>query len=95
MQKVIVQVPMDKDLKERAEIASSDMGFSSLQEVVRVLLTKISKRELNLRVEEVEEITELSPAAERRFKKAIKDIKAGRNITKTKNIDELISFLNS
>lgn len=90
MQRVVVQVPMDKDLKEKAEIASSDMGFSSLQEVVRVLLTKVSKRELNLRVEEVEEVTYLSPAAEKRFKKAVEDIKTGRNITKTKSVDERV-----
>lgn len=86
---------MDKDLKERAELASSSMGFSSLQEVVRVLLTKVSKRELDLKFEETEEVTYLSPAAEKRFKKAVEDIKAGRNIIETKNVDELLSILNS
>ena len=85
MQRVILQVPMSRDLKESAQNASSDLGFSSLQEAIRVLLTKLSKKELSLKVEEVEEITHLSPAAERKFKKAVADIKAGRNITKTKN----------
>ena len=87
---------MSKDLKENAQSASSDLGFSSLQEAIRVLLTKLSKKELTLKVtEEVEEITHLSKAAERKFKKAVADIKAGRNITKTKNVDELLSLLRS
>jgi len=34
---------MTKYLKEQAEVVSSDMGFSSLQEAIRVLLTKLSK----------------------------------------------------
>ncbi len=95
MQRVIVQVPMSKDLKKNAEIASLDLGFSSLQEAIRVLLTKLSKKEFNLKVEEVEEITYLSKSAERKFKKALEDIKAERNITKTKNADELLQLLRS
>lgn len=95
MQRVVVQVPMSKELKDKAEIVSTDLGFSSIQETIRVLLTKLSKREFSLKVEEVEEITHLSAAAERRFKKAVADIKAGRNITKAENIDELLSLLNS
>ena len=95
MQRVIVQVPMTQELKEKVEIVSSDLGFSSIQEAIRVLLTKLSKREFSLKVEEVEEITYLSPAAERKFKRAVEDIKAGRNITKTKNINELLQFLHS
>ncbi len=95
MQRVIVQVPMPKKLKRNAEAVSADLGFSSLQEAIRVLLTKLSKKEFSLKVEEAEEITYLSPAAERKFKKAVVDIKAGRNVTKTKNIDELLRLLHS
>mgnify|MGYP001574864169 CR=1 FL=1 len=96
MQRVIVQVPMNKNLKEKAEIVVSDLGFSSIQEAIRVLLTKLSRREFTVKVEEeVEEIKHLSKAAERKFKKAVEDIKAGRNITKTKNIDQLLSLLRS
>ncbi len=96
MQRVIVQVPMSKELKEKSEIVSSELGFSSVQETIRVLLTKFSKREFSFKVEEnVEEITHLSPAAERKFKKAVEDIKAGKNITKTENVEELLTLLRS
>lgn len=97
MQRVIVQVPMTTDLKKSAEAVSCDLGFSSLQETIRVLLTKLSKKELRFQVTEEppEEIKYLSKAAEKKFKKAVADIKAGRNITKTKNTDELLSLLRS
>ena len=95
MQRVILQVPMSRELKEKAQSASSDLGFSSLQETIRVLLTKLSKRELTMSVEPVEEITHLSKTAEARFKKAVLDIKAGRNIYKPKNKDEFFELLRS
>lgn len=96
MQKVIVQVPMPKELKEKAEKVSIDYGFSSLQETIRVFLAKLSKQELTITLQEkTEEITDLSPAAEKRYKKALQDIKAGRNVTKTKNIDEFLQLLRS
>ena len=96
MQRVVLQVPMTDTLKKKAEAVSVDMGFSSLQEVIRVLLTRFAKKELTLRVEDnVEEVAYLSPAAEKRFKKAIEDIKAGRNITKTESVEELMTLLHS
>ena len=95
MQRVIVQVPMSQNLKNMAEAVTSDMGFSSLQEAIRVILTKLSKRQLALRIEEPEEITDLSPAAEKRFKKALADIKARKNIYKPKDKEEFFKMLRS
>lgn len=95
MQRIVVQVPMSQELKDKADIVSADLGFSSIQETIRVLLTKLSKREFNLKITEAEEITYLSPTAERKFKKAVADIKAGRNVTKTDNVNELLSLLNA
>lgn len=95
MQRVVVQVPMTPELKKNAEIASLDLGFSSLQEAIRVILTKLSKKELGIRIEETEEVIHLSKAAERRYKKAVEDIKAGRNIYKPKNKEEFFKMLRS
>lgn len=94
MQRIIVQVPMTKDLKDQAEAVSFEMGFSSLQEAIRILLTKLSKKEYRLKVEEVEQISDLSPAAERKFKKAIEDIKAGRVSPSFDNVEDAIAWLN-
>lgn len=93
-ERVILQVPLSKSLKEKAEAVSSDYGFSSLQEIIRILLQKISRRELTIRVQE-ERTTVLSPKAEKRYAKIINDIKAGKNVTKTHNLKELMAFLES
>ena len=94
MQRIILQVPMTKELKEKAETVSRDFGFSSLQETIRVLLTKLSKKELALRItDDTEYVEYLSPAAEKRYKKAVADIKAGRNIYKPKNKEEFFKLL--
>lgn len=79
MNRVILQVPMDKKLKEKAEIVSSDLGFSSLQETLRVLVTKLAKKELIFRVEEYPTI-QLSPKAIKKIEKALKDHKQGKTI---------------
>ena len=93
MQRGILQVPMSKELKEKAEAVSFDMGFSSLQETIRVLLAKLSKKELSVRIEEVEKVVHLSKAAERRYARITKDIKAGKNIYKPTNKDEFFKLL--
>lgn len=95
MNRVVVQVPMNKVLKEKAESVSAELGFSSLQEVIRVLLTKLSKKEFSFKVQEAEEITYLSKSAEKRFGKSIDDIKAGKNVYKPKNKKEFFDLLRS
>lgn len=86
---------MPKELRIKAEKASEEMGFSSLQEAVRIFLNKLSSREVDVTFREQfpAEYIELSPAAEKRYKKIKEDIEAGRNVTKTKNIDELMKLL--
>ncbi len=93
--RVILQVPMSKTLKERAEAVSADYGFSSLQEIIRVLLHKLAKRTLDISIQEVEEITHLSSAAQKRYKKAITDIKKGKDIYKPKDTEEFFKLLRS
>lgn len=86
---------MSKELKTKAEVASIDLGFSSLQEAIRVILTKMSKREFSLKIEETtEEITYLSKEAEKKFKKAIEDINTGKVSPAFDNADDAIAWLN-
>ncbi len=94
MNRVILQVPMSKELKEEAQKASSDLGFSSLQETIRVLLSKLSKRELTLTVQE-ERVVKLSPKAEKRYAKIEKDMKEGKNVYHASDVDDLIRQLES
>ena len=94
MDRVILQVPMSKTLRKQAETVAYDFGFSSLQEIIRVILTKLAKRELSLKITEAE-VIKLSPAAKRRYEKMTQDFKAGRNIYRAKNVEDLMRYLNS
>jgi len=91
MSRTILQVPMSKDLKVEAEKAALSMGFSSLQESVRLILTKLAKKELKVAIYE----ETLSPEAEARYEKIIKDIETGKNIVKTKDAKDFLKKLRS
>lgn len=95
MDRTILQIPVSKVLKNEAEAVSMDFGFSSLQEFIRLILKKIAKRELTISIGEIEEISSLTPFAEKRFKKALEDIKKDRNIVKPKNSEEFLKLLRS
>ncbi len=93
MDRIIVQVPMKKTLKAQAEAVARDQGFSSVQEAIRLFLTKFARREISVNVGYPDE--HLSPRAERRYAKIIGAIKAGKNVTKTENLDQLFAVLES
>jgi antitoxin component of RelBE/YafQ-DinJ toxin-antitoxin module len=82
---------MSKDLKNEAEKAAFAMGFSSLQESVRLILRKLANRELKVAIYE----EALSPEAEVRYEKIIKDIEAEKNIVKTKDVKDFLKKLRS
>jgi len=92
-QRIIMQVPLPKSLKVSSEAVARDMGFSSLQEAIRVFLRKLSSRELTFSFQEP--VERLSPKAERRYMKMLKEIKEGKGTTHTNNIKELMAFLDA
>lgn len=76
MAKTIIQVPVDRKLREEALTAASSLGFSSLQETIRVFLRKLASHELTLSFEEPP--VQLSPRAARRYDKMVRDIESGK-----------------
>ena len=78
MQRTVLQVPLPKELKISAKKAAQDAGFSSLQEVLRVFMKKFASKKIDLAFEE--EVTYLSPKAEKRYLKATEDFKKGKNV---------------
>lgn len=65
MQRVILQVPMSKELKEKTEAVSESFGFSSLQEMIRVVLTKLAQKEISFRVIATEDQSDLQSIEDR------------------------------
>lgn len=93
MNTVTLQVPISKKVRDEAANVAKDYGFSSLQEIIRVLLTKLSKRELSFTVSEEEEFVELSPAAAKRYAKMKEDFRLNRNVYHAKDVDDFLKQL--
>jgi antitoxin component of RelBE/YafQ-DinJ toxin-antitoxin module len=91
MSKTVLQVPVSKELKERAEEAASKQGFSSLQESVRIFLNELSQGNLKISFEPV---VRLTPKAENRYEELTKDIESGRNVESAGDVKNLMSKLN-
>ena len=80
MQRAVLQVPIDQQIKDDAERAAQAQGFSSLQEVVRVFLNKLAKKGIGVTFEES---VQLSRRAAKRYDKMTEDIEKGKVKTKT------------
>ncbi|OGV96148.1 hypothetical protein A2W24_05280 [Microgenomates group bacterium RBG_16_45_19] len=96
MNNTIVQVPVSKSLRDRAAAAASDLGFSSLQESIRIFMANLAKRQINITISPAKKIDEytLSPRAIRRYEKLIRDIESGEEPVYTANSpQELIDQL--
>lgn len=95
MDTITLQVPMSKTLRGEAEEVANSYGFSSLQDLIRLLLTKVAKRQLTINVVERFPAVKLSKKNERRYLKMEKDFEEGKNVYHAKNINEFFSQLNS
>lgn len=92
MQKITLQIPMDSKLKIDAEKAALEQGFSSLQELVRVILFKVAQKKIEVNFEET---IILSKKADKRYARAMKDFKEGKNVYTAKNADDFLRQLNA
>ena|SRR3989344_3544549 len=93
MDKSILQVPISKDLRLSAEQVALSEGFSSLQEYVRVLLKKISSREIAIYVGKVP-LVQLSDKASSVYTAVEKDYLEGKNIYSASSVNDLIDKIN-
>lgn len=89
----VLQIPIYKKIRDQASSKAEKMGFSSLQEVVRLFLNKIAAGEVDITFEPK---IALSPHNDNRYWKMINDIKTGKVKTKTfSNVNSLMGYLKS
>lgn len=91
MEKTVLQIPMSKSLRARAEKSALEQGFSSLQEIIRVFMSKLASKTIDVTFQET--IT-LSPQAEKRYEKMLKDFEKGKNVYYAKDVNDLMDQLN-
>jgi hypothetical protein len=89
----ILQIPINKSLRDEVETLVRDTGFSSLQEYLRVHLTQLKNSIIKITTEQ--KPIQLSPKAIARYNKISKDIISGKNITSANSVDELMQQLNA
>ena len=90
MQRTILQVPIAQNLRLNAEKAAHEQGFSSLQEIVRVFLSKLAANKVEVSLESIF----LSEKNEKRYSKMTKDFESEKNTHTAQNIDDLLMKLN-
>ncbi|MDO8570894.1 MAG: hypothetical protein Q7R97_04895 [Candidatus Daviesbacteria bacterium] len=92
MNSVTLQVPINKSVRDQATLRVEKMGFSSLQEIIRLFINKIAVGEVNLKFEEA---IQLSPKAIKRYDKMIDEIESGKaKLTTFTNVSDLMKHLN-
>ncbi|MCL4393118.1 hypothetical protein M1145_03170 [Patescibacteria group bacterium] len=90
MHKTALQIPVNKSLKDKAEIVALSKRFSSLQEFIRIFLVEASKDNIDI---SFGENTQLSNTAEKRYLKIDKDFKNNKNIYEATNAKDLMKQL--
>lgn len=83
---------MAKSLKRSAQEVANEYGFSSLQDLLRVILTKLSRREL---VVSIEAPIYLSKKNELRYEKMYQDFVKNTNVKDFSSVKELMKDLKS
>ncbi len=88
--RTILQVPLTSTLKSSATQVAHDQGFSSVQEVVRLLLTQYSQGSLTIKA--VENMY-ISKNNESRYEQMTKDFQEDKHTTSANSVDEILSQL--
>lgn len=92
MDTTILQVPIDKTLRNKAAMIATKMGFSSLQETIRVFLNQLAREEVRIAFEP--KVITLSVRNDKRYAKMVKEVKDGKVKTKSfSDINTLIDYL--
>ncbi|KKQ37312.1 MAG: hypothetical protein US54_C0038G0012 [Candidatus Roizmanbacteria bacterium GW2011_GWA2_37_7] len=91
MNTTILQIPMPKSLKKSAQEVANEYGFSSLQDFLRLILTKLSKRELVVSIGEA--TVQLSKENEARYAKMGNDFAQGKNVKDLSSVKDLMKDL--
>ena len=93
MNTTTIQVPVNKSIRDQAAMNIERMGFSSLQEVIRLFLNNVAKGTISVTFEQT---VKLSSANDKRYAKMIEEVESGRVKPKSfSDINSLMEYLQS
>lgn len=96
----VLQVRVPVELRTRSEIRAEELGFTSVQEAIRVFLSSFSIGKVrpgivsDVSLEGEGEFVELSNAARLRYKKTLDDLDRGKNSHDFSNPQQALAWLN-
>ena len=90
MNKTVLQIPINRDLKISAEQEALSQGFSSLQELIRVFLSKIATHKIEITLQES---TMLSGINEKRYLDMTNDFELGKDTFSADTVSDLVNKL--
>jgi len=92
----IIQVPTTKSFRDEMSQIANDMGFSSLQDLIRFNLTQIKNKFLIPTMVSAYPTIKLSPKTAARYDKMADDFEKGKVKTVSfDNINDISNYLNS
>ena len=92
--KTILQIPIEKKLRDQALILAEKKGFSSLQDVMRLFIAQFVENKIDVGF--IEPSERLSPRAARRYDKMVDGIESGKIKTKSfTSVKDLMADLNA
>jgi hypothetical protein len=90
----IIQVPVEKKVRDQVEREAKLQGFSSIQDMVRLFFAHVINKQMTVRFEEPP--VQLSKRAAARYDKMTEDYLAGKVVSKQfTSVKELMKDLNS
>ncbi|MFZ2152598.1 MAG: hypothetical protein WAV41_00885 [Microgenomates group bacterium] len=95
MDTTIIQVPVTKSFRDEMAKIAINMGFSSLQDLIRFNLTQIKNKIITPAMVSTFYSEKLSPKAVAKYDKMSDDIKSGKEKTlKFKTTRDMFKYLN-
>lgn len=91
MTRTTIQIPLDSSLRIRAEKAAVEAGFSSVQEIVRVFLSKLAKQTIDVGF--YEKTIRLSKKSEARYSAMVNDARHDKETIQADSFNELVSLI--
>jgi len=93
MNRTVLQIPISTAVRKKAELEAHSQGFSSLQEIIRMFLSKLAAKKIEVAFQEP---VQLSAKAARRYDKMTEEIESGKvKLHEAKDVDDLMRQLNS
>lgn len=90
--RAMIQVPVSPQFRNKVEKKAKTDGFSSVQQLIRLVLSKYESGHLEVGFREAEPI-KLSPEAKKRYKRMEEDFEKGKNIRTAHGVNELMHQL--